>query len=523
MLRTTLLIFACLQSTSLLVDSARILGIFPIPSLSHQVVFRALMLELAKRGHELVIITPNPALAKDRPQDNVTEIDTGQAYELISEMMKQAAGLNQFKRGVVIDADAMISMDSAEGILQLVSFQFEFPEVKKLLEDKTQKFDLVFVEGISNYALIVSHIFKAPAILFSSFYGFPEHLETMGAVSWHPIYYPNFYRNKYHNLTIWEKIKETHLEYKLSQLVKKTQQLEDAMLKKNFGPDAPTIADLRKNVQMLFLNSHPFFNNNRPVPPSIIHLGALHLQPPKDIPQEIKSYLDSSTRGVVYVSFGTNVRPSQMDEDLLDAFLDAFEACPYDILWKFDGDNLKRIPKNVKIQKWFPQRDMLFHKNIKAFVTQGGLQSSDEAIDAAVPLVGIPMLGDQWYNVNKYVELGIGEQLDVLTLTADVLTSTIKKVVENKSYKENMERVRSLMKDQPQTPLERGVWWTEHVLKHGGQHLRAPTFNITWSEYLMADVVLTLLSILIAFLTLVLFLSCKLWRAIKGPVKVKRS
>lgn len=62
---------------------------------------------------------------------------------------------------------------------------------------------------------------------------------------------------------------------------------------------------------------------------------------------------------MVYVSFGTNVRPSQMDEDLLDAFLDGFEACPYDILWKFDGDNLKRIPKNVKIQKWFPQRDML--------------------------------------------------------------------------------------------------------------------------------------------------------------------
>lgn len=67
-------------------------------------------------------------------------------------------------------------------------------------------------------------------------------------------------------------------------------------------------------------------------------------------------------------------------------------------------------------------------------MTQGGLQSSDEAIDAAVPLVGIPMLGDQWYNVNKYVELGIGEQLDALTLTAEILTSTIKKVVENKGY-----------------------------------------------------------------------------------------
>ncbi|KAG6465171.1 UDP-glycosyltransferase, partial [Manduca sexta] len=48
-----------------------------------------------------------------------------------------------------------------------------------------------------------------------------------------------------------------------------------------------------------------------------------------------------------------------MDKDLLNAFLDAFREIPYDILWKFDGDNLENVPKNVRIQKWFPQRDLL--------------------------------------------------------------------------------------------------------------------------------------------------------------------
>lgn len=76
----------------------------------------------------------------------------------------------------------------------------------------------------------------------------------------------------------------------------------------------------------------------------------------------MKSYLDGSTRGVVYVSLGTNTRPSEMDKDFLDAFLDAFEKIPHDILWKFDGDSLDRIPNNVKIQKWFPQRDLLGKK-----------------------------------------------------------------------------------------------------------------------------------------------------------------
>lgn len=50
---------------------------------------------------------------------------------------------------------------------------------------------------------------------------------------------------------------------------------------------------------------------------------------------------------------------SNLDKEMLDAFVNAFRALPYDILWKFDDENLKGLPNNVKIQKWFPQRDLL--------------------------------------------------------------------------------------------------------------------------------------------------------------------
>lgn len=78
--------------------------------------------------------------------------------------------------------------------------------------------------------------------------------------------------------------------------------------------------------------------------------------------KDLKSYLDNSKRGVIYVSLGSNVRFSLMDADLVKVFLDAIEALPYDILWKYEADDLKRIPKNAKIQKWFPQRDLLGKK-----------------------------------------------------------------------------------------------------------------------------------------------------------------
>lgn len=74
---------------------------------------------------------------------------------------------------------------------------------------------------------------------------------------------------------------------------------------------------------------------------------------------------------------------------------------------------------------------ILVHPNIKAFITQGGLQSTDEAIDAGVPLVGIPMLGDQFFNVHKYVELGIGVKVDSMTITAEKLTKAVNIVVKD--------------------------------------------------------------------------------------------
>ncbi|KOB73230.1 UDP-glycosyltransferase UGT33D8 [Operophtera brumata] len=58
------------------------------------------------------------------------------------------------------------------------------------------------------------------------------------------------------------------------------------------------------------------------------------------------------------------------------------------------------------------------------------------------------------------------------------------------------------MRDQPQSALERAVWWTEHVLRHGGgRHLRARAANMSWAEYLDVELltVLALSALAIAY------------------------
>nr|XP_049706113.1 UDP-glycosyltransferase UGT5 isoform X4 [Helicoverpa armigera] len=274
------------------------------------------------------------------------------------------------------------------------------------------------------------------------------------------------------------------------------------MIKKNFGEDTPALSELNNNVDMLFINIHPVFEGIRPVPPSVVYMGGLHQKPEKELPTDLKKYLDSSKNGVIYISFGTNVDPTVLPADRIEVLVKTVSQLPYDILWKWNNDVLPGQTENIKISKWLPQSDLLRHPKIKLFVTQGGLQSTDEAVTAGVPLIVMPMFGDQFFNAEQYEFHKIGIKLILDTLTIDKFNKTIYTVIEDQSYRRNVEKLRSIVNDQPMTSLERGVWWTEHVLRHGGaRHLRSPAANMSWAEYLELELVFTVLFFLLLILT----------------------
>lgn len=131
--------------------------------------------------------------------------------------------------------------------------------------------------------------------------------------------------------------------------------------------------------------------------------------------------------------------------------METLSALPYKVLWKFEAD-LPEKPLNVKISKWIPQQDVLSkfvttphycfilscvllgHKNIKLFITQGGLQSLEESLLNFVPVVGIPFLADQQANVQKVVNKGMGLMLDHKTLDKDSFKKAILEVINNPKY-----------------------------------------------------------------------------------------
>ncbi|XP_075985856.1 uncharacterized protein LOC142982985 [Anticarsia gemmatalis] len=469
-------------------EAAKILAVFPIPSISHQVVFRPLTQELAKRGHEVVVITTDPAFPKFGAPKNLTEIDVHDiSYNIWIEKVMTASKGN--KGDLARQMELML-----ESILLIVDAQLRDKQVQDMLKNKNIKFDLVLAEACVRSALIYPYIYKTPVIQISSFGAALDNYATIGAPV-HPFLYPAVTRQRLNNLTLWEKITEFYKNYQIDSSYEKMKKLEYALLKKHVGEDMPSMDELNNIVDMLFLNVHPVFEGIRPVPPSVIFMGGLHQKPDKKLPTDLKSYLDSSKNGVIYISFGTNVDPALLPAQIIQTLVNTFSKLPYDVLWKWSKDELPGRTKNIRISKWLPQSDLLKHPKIKVFITQGGLQSTDEAITAGVPLIGMPMLGDQWYNVEKYEYHGIGINVDMETLTVEKFTNVINKIINDDSYRRNIIKLRGIMRDDPMKPLDRAVWWTEYVLRHGGaKHLRSPAANISWAEYLELEIVATLLA-----------------------------
>jgi len=61
---------------------------------------------------------------------------------------------------------------------------------------------------------------------------------------------------------------------------------------------------------------------------------------------------------VICLSFGSIILMSSLPETVLLAFHAALARVPQKVLWKYESE-MKNKPKNVMIQKWFPQRDIL--------------------------------------------------------------------------------------------------------------------------------------------------------------------
>lgn len=68
---------------------------------------------------------------------------------------------------------------------------------------------------------------------------------------------------------------------------------------------------------------------------------------------------DSKDDGVIYFTLGSIIQMETTPGRMQKIFLEAFREIPQRVLWKYESESLGELPDNVKISKWFPQREIL--------------------------------------------------------------------------------------------------------------------------------------------------------------------
>ncbi|XP_046412507.1 UDP-glucosyltransferase 2-like [Neodiprion fabricii] len=477
-----LLIVFCLLSSTRHVNSARILAVFPLDTTSHFIMFDVVVKSLADAGHQVDVYSH---FAQKRAYPNYTHTSIGD----ISQTTAKLGLTYDFIHGYTDTKDALIELAGNMGC-QLLGH----PEMQKLIRNPPTNppYDLVITESFygSCWYAFGRHL-KVPLVALSSRslvtfsnapIGNPQNTAFVSEITDGSILYMNF----------WQRFKNTFSALWRNHEFNYHTEVQSDIVKKYFGPHMPGVRELEKDVALILVNSHHVLSGIRPLTPAVVDIGGIHVSDDDTaLPTDLGKWLDDSRHGFIYFTFGSMIRIESFPKAMLAELYAGFaKIAPVRVLMRIlaPEDLPPNMPDNVLTMRWVPQIKVLKHKNIRAFVTQGGVLSLQEALIFAVPIIGIPILADQPVNVKNCVERKIAVMLDYKTLTAEKFVEAVNATIYDPRYKQNVVAASEKFLDRPLNARDTAVYWIEYILRHGGDSLRSPALKLTWWQVALLDV-----------------------------------
>ncbi|XP_014286934.1 UDP-glucosyltransferase 2 [Halyomorpha halys] len=505
----------CFLVTVAMAESARILAFFPQETPSHQFIFRPVIEGLAKNGHDVVYVSAYPY--KEIPM-NITQIDLSK-YDVNDYEFEDIDLMAIAETNLMVYTSEMYSYGEI-----MARYYVGNKEVQELIHSD-QKFDAVMFESYFYQEYLSALIHKFNAI--------PIEVMTLGDCAWinemsgiqdNPAYQVDCKSGLSGNMNFWQKLYNVYVTTftilsSYYYLHYTQQSLMDLYFNYTGWESRPSIDILSRNRSLILTNFDHVFADPYPMAPHRKDIGGINIKPPKPLPEDLQKIMDESKHGVIYMSMGSHIDPSQF-KDQISAFLEVFRELPQRVILKYDPEKAGEIPANVKVSKWIPQQDVLAHKNCVLFITHGGLLSLSEAIYNGVPLIGIPVFADQGKNMAMMESQGIGRVLNLRNITRDSVSWTVREILSNNRYREASLRRSKMLRDMRHSPVEEAVYWIEHTLKYPFA-LTPKSTNLSAIEFHLIDVkiFITLALILILYILYFVFKIAKniALKAIRKP------
>uniref|UniRef100_A0A0A9WXK0 UDP-glucuronosyltransferase 2B33 n=1 Tax=Lygus hesperus TaxID=30085 RepID=A0A0A9WXK0_LYGHE len=498
--------------------SAKILVLTPMPWKSHHFVFQSIIKSLAARGHHVDYLTPLPM---KNPPPNVRNL-------LVKDRIKEQMDSWELEDIYRMWLPRAVEYFRTNINLELIDVYKNEPVIKELLSSN-ETYDMVMSESqlLQEISAVWAHRFNA----------LPVSLLVIGEVSFanllnglpdNPSYMVDYNTDFTDEMGFWNRV-NNFLEYVLSLPVhfyklREQQMLADEILRYPGWEGRPSIIRLASDQALVLVNNHVAVSYAYPKAPHVKDIGGMTLDGSTELPQDLKSFMDNASDGVVYFSLGSMVDVNKLTRNgKLQEFLSAFRSLKQRVLFKWDGDNMPDIKdEKIRIQEWFPQLGILAHNNTKVFVSHNGLQSTMETVYFGVPVVSIPIFEDQLKNAKFLVKTKCAIELDKRNLTREALEWAINEVADNPKYKEAIMKRSAILRDVPIKHSDEAVYWVEYVLRHG-RVLQPAVVQMPFYQAYLIDVLAFIITVICLSILLLVVSFKSLRSAIRSGAKTMKS
>uniref|UniRef100_UPI0037E93983 UDP-glucuronosyltransferase 2C1-like n=1 Tax=Semicossyphus pulcher TaxID=241346 RepID=UPI0037E93983 len=511
----------CLMSFTPTCDGGKIL-VVPLDG-SHWINMKILLEELHARGHSLTVVRASNSWYIDGKSPLYTSISLkmDEGLEDIIDVFLEK-NMRVHREG----ASALSNFKLTKDMLSLISdFHVMWADATaQILDDeklvkslRDYKYDLVLTDPATATGAVLAKYLKLPLVLNVRWITSGEGHYVIAP---YPLsYIPVPGSGLTDKMTFIQRVKNilfnSIVEYQQRVLVGPTYKaIFDKYIKG--GCD---IITLLQEADIWLFRSDFVFEFPRPTMPNAVYIGGFQCKPAQPLPADLEQFVQSAgEHGVIIMTLGTLV--NALPEDLADEIASVFAKMPQKVIWRHKGKRPSTLGNNTLIVDWMPQKDLLGHPQIKAFVAHGGTNGVQEAIYHGVPVLGIPLFFDQYDNLLRLQERGAGKILQLGDVNGNSFEQGLNEVLHQDSYRQNIQRMSRLHRDQPMAPMDQAVFWIEYVIRHkGAPHLRTEAYKMPWYSYYCLDVLLVLLTaatlLLLSTFAVLRFLCCRSRRKTK--------
>lgn len=502
---TSILTIAICNSNAL-----NILGIFPYHGKSHFIVFRVFLQELIRKGHNVTVISHYP---EKNPPQNYHDISLAGSIRATEDSLP----VEKRTYKTLIEVSLYLTFAGKENCEVMLANK----QVRSLVDAK-QKFDVIVVEQFnSDCALGLAYKLNAPVVGMTSHVLMPWHYNRYG-IAYNPSYVSFHFMEGGTKPTLCQRVERAVFDAYFKLIYYLVTQRSDQNTLAKYYNDIPPLEELAREIKFLLISHHFTLTGPSLLPPNVIEVGGYHVAKAKPLSGELQKFVENAKAGVIYISFGSTMMISTMQQDKLEAILGAINELPQRFIWRWDSINIDRAPftylrsdlralltnrEKLYISTWLPQVDILGHPKALAFFSHAGMGGTTESLHFGVPVVALPILGDQPANAAAIEESGLGVQISVTELSKDNLVAAFKQVLEPR-FQDKVKQLQRAWHDRPLPPMDTAVYWTEYAARNANFTFRSAAADVPLYQYLNLDVAFVFI---LMFVTLIATVKVITW------------